>query len=123
MDIKINGTINVRKPGMEYIYTPIPIKISFKKETTINVIERAKILLTIKTLIREYILLIYNKKDEILNKYNSFNSLFIDMVKFKFQENKHLQDVEDIIIEIGDFKNSLDGVIVTPQTIRLNKYI
>lgn len=121
-NISIEGTINFRNLGMEYIYTPIPLKIEFQSSRDINIIERKKLIIEIENILKSYINLVISNKNEILKAFDSFNDLFIWVFQNTIRDLKldYLNDVKSISIQVGDDTHTVDGITNTNQIINLN---
>lgn len=121
-NINIEGTINFRNLGMEYIYTPIPLKMEFKSSKDINIIERKKLIIEIDNILKNYINLVFSKKAEVLKAFDSFNDLFIWIFQNTIRDLNldYLKDVKTISISIGDSVHTVDGITNKNQIININ---
>lgn len=121
-NICIEGTINFRNLGMEYIYTPIPLKLEFESNTNINIIERQKLIIEVEKVLKNYINSVNSEKSDILKSFHSFNEMFIELFKkhIKQLNLKYLNGVNLINLTIGDNIHSVDGITNKNQIINLN---
>lgn len=118
--IEFDGVINILNLGMDYIYTPVNIHVELNndKNQIINIIERKKVIILVEEVITDYMKIVRNTKENILEHYKNYNDLFLSMFKCRIKELDFLKRFDQLVLTVGNHCSySVDGITSTPQYI------